>query len=319
MARRLAAVLAVLVWSSLTCPARAEDTQEAPSLAPQVPDSRPRPWLGLDATLAIGGWQIALLGTVNLGVYAPLHRSASMAFQRTSLGGGLALEVCPGYVTAGPRLFVSPIDVFSLTVEAAGMTGFHQYAGFLPYEQVGGKLDAERRDREDQAVPFGQAFRLRVQPVVQVKVGPVVALYSLAYERLAVRPPEDLDLGLFPYVYYARRDLVVRWRGDDVFEHQAVVAGEPLNGKKGPLLRAGATVRHRQALGSGDASTVLGGIVQFRPSPRHGWPTLTVMLLPYLRDADRAAPDSVPPQANLLVALRWQEDVPLASAVDPGR
>ena len=70
----------------------------------------------------------------------PLHRSASRVFKDTYAGAGLRVAFSPINAEVGPRLSISPIDVFDLEVQASYL-GYYSWGGrgLLPFDAPSGK------------------------------------------------------------------------------------------------------------------------------------------------------------------------------------
>ncbi len=234
----------------------------------------------------------------------PLHRSASRVFKDTYAGAGLRVAFSPINAEVGPRLSISPIDVFDLEVQASYL-GYYSWGGrgLLPFDAPSGKDTDARKAREAEGFS-ASGLLVAATPTIKLKFGPIVVFDACTFTALHLENP----LGLAsPYLYEPTRDLVVAW--DDVLvENQGGVLYEVLPGGQKPLLRIGATVRDRMALGSGDRSLVAGGIVSFKPGTTPAVPTINVLALFYLIDADR-----VGTAPNLQAAATWSFDKPIRS------
>lgn len=235
----------------------------------------------------------------------PLHRSSSRLFQTTYAGAGARLAVTPVHAELGPRLSIAPVDLFELEVQAAAL-GYVSWGGrgLLPFGEVDHKLSTDRRARADEQFS-GTGLLASATPTVKLKLGPIVMFDSCTLTVLHVDNPAGLDA---PWVYEPSRDLIVAW--DDVlYENQAGVLAELLPGGAQPLLRVGATVRDRGAVGSGDRSLTVGGLVSFKATAAPAVPTLNLLALAYVIDADR-----VGTEPNLQLAATWLVEAPLRPA-----
>ncbi len=235
----------------------------------------------------------------------PLHRSESRLFQTTYAGAGLRAVFTPVNAEVGPRLSIAPIDVFELELQASYL-GYYSWGGrgLLPFSTTEGKGSDEREAREAEGF-MASGLQLAATPTVKLKFGPVVVFDSATFSALHLENPDGLDA---PYVYEPNRDLVVAW--DDVLiENQGGVLVELLPGGDKPLLRVGATARYRAALVSGDESTAVGGIVSFKPGTTPAVPTINVLALAYVADADRVG--TVP---NLQASATWVFETPAGAA-----
>jgi hypothetical protein len=232
----------------------------------------------------------------------PMHRSESRMFQTTYAGAGLRAMVTPVNVDVGPRLGFAPIEMFELEVQGSYL-GYFSWGGrgLLPYDVTDGKETDTRKVREAEGF-MASGLQLAATPTVKVKVGPIIAFDSATFSLLHLENPLGLDA---PYVYEPNRDLIVAW-DDLLIENQAGLLYEVLPGGDRALLRIGATIRNREALTSGDASMALGGLVSFRPGTTPAVPTINVVGLAYLVDADR-----VGTAPNLQASATWIFEKPV--------
>lgn len=239
----------------------------------------------------------------------PLHRSESRLFHDTYAGAGLRVVFTPVNAEVGPRLSISPIDVFDLEVQASYL-GYYSWGGrgLLPFDETSGKGTDERKAREDEGFS-GSGLVLSATPTLKAKVGPIVIFDACSFSMLHLENPDGLAA---PYVYEPNRDLVVAW--DDVLvENQGGLLYEVLPGGTKPLFRVGATVRDRMALESGDRSLTVGGIVSFKPGITPAVPTINVLALAYVIDNDRVG--TVP---NLQAAATWIFEKPVKAGAAKG-
>lgn len=226
----------------------------------------------------------------------PLHRSKSRFFQTTYAGAGLRTLVTPVNVEVGPRLGIAPIEIFEFEVQGSYL-GYFSWGGrgLLPYDEIGGKGSDERKARESEGFS-ASGLQLSATPTLKLKFGPIVAFDSATFSVLHLENPLGLSS---PYVYEPNRDLIVAW-DDVVIENQAGLLYEILPGGDRPPLRVGATARNRAALNSGDESLAVGGLVSFRPGTTPAIPTINVVALAYVVDADR-----VGTAPNLQASATW--------------
>ncbi len=226
----------------------------------------------------------------------PLHRAESRLFRETYGGAGLRVAFTPVNAEVGPRFSISPIDMFDLEVQASYL-GYYSWGGhgLLPYAATDGKESATRDSRVDDGF-MASGLVASATPTLKAKLGPIVAFDACTFTFLHLENPLGKPE---PYVYEPNRDLIVAW--DDVLvENQGGLLYEVLPGGARPLLRVGATVRERLALNSGDESLVVGGIVSFKPGTTPAIPTVNVLALAYVVDADR-----VGTTPNLQASATW--------------
>jgi hypothetical protein len=223
-----------------------------------------------------------------------------MLFHNTFAGAGARILASPAFVEVGPRLSLSPIDVFDVELQASRAWYLPLKWSLMPFEEVGGKTMEARYERPEDAFGAG-AWVVSVVPTVKLKLGHVVAFDSWTASYVRIDNPEGLDA---PWVYEPFRDLLLAWE-DVAFEHQAALDWEWLPGGEKPLLWTGVTFRQRFALESPDRSWVVGPMVVFRASRSPWVPQLVGQCLFYLEDADRVG--GVP---NLQVLAAWVQDRP---------
>ncbi len=263
-------------------PLPSEEAVPPPSSSSEGPPDQPPPWMWLREQLVVGGWPTLVQSETRLQGRMALKRSSSLLFRNTYAGAGGVLAVSPAYLRVGPRLSIQPLDVFELEVQGDWSLCFPMSSGLLPYDTLSGKLNAQREAREDEA-PLGQMWSFTVSPTVRLKGGPVVVLANLQVTWVqVVDPDEDRST----YVYDVSRDLIIE-RKEMILQQQYALLGELLPGGDRVLLRAGAVLRHRVAVGSGDLSLVIGAMVMMKPRPLPAWPTFILQILPYVREADR--------------------------------
>jgi len=273
------------------------DGAAAPAVAPT---SRPPPWLWFREQVGIGGWPTLIQSETRLQGRAALRRSESRLFQNTYVGAGGVLALSPAFLRVGPRFGIQPLDVLEVEVQGDWALILPMLSGLVAFDETSGKLGSDRAPFGGET-PLGQMWSLTVSPTLRLKAGPLVVVGNAQVVWVWVVDP---DPGRSPYVYEALRDLVIE-RQDVLIQQQYALLGEVLPGGARPLLRVGATVRHRLALGSGDLSLVLGGMVTFKPSPKPAWPTFILQVLPYLLDADRVG--TFP---QVLFAIQWEVSRP---------
>ena len=80
---------------------------------------------------------------------------------------------------------------------------------------------------------------------------------------------------------------------------------ENKQGEAGSVFRAGAVVRDRHTLQSGDGHTAAGAIVMFRRARVPKSPAMILLGFVYVRDADRVG------EANIQAQLVWSLERPL--------
>ncbi len=258
-------------------------------------------WYGR-AQLGGGLFSEGALLDVRGQVRTPLWRSESRMFQTTNAGAGLRVGVTPVHAEVGPRLSITPIEMFELEVQGSYL-GYFSWGGrgLLPFDAPSGKLSEDRQAREDEQFS-SSGLQLSATPTLKLKFGPVILFDSCTFSALHIEAPAEVDS---PYVYDPSRDLVVAF-DEVVIENQAGVLGEVLPGGQKPLLRVGATMRDRMAMGSGDRSLVVGGLVSFKATAAPAVPTVNVLALAYVIDADR-----VGTAPNLQLAASWTLEKPL--------
>ena len=273
---------------------------EAPPPEPVVP---PGPWLWVKPSVAVAYGPLGLISDTKIQIRGPLFRSHSMVFQATYAGVGARVAITPAFVDVGPRFSLAPIDMLDVDVQLAWIGTWKGSSGLIPYDRLDGTLDAQRETRKGESVA-GQSVYASVNPTFKIKLGPVIGFTSADFAFVRVFKPEGETS---PFVYDAYRDMVIAW-DDVVLTSWTGLLAEILDGgDKRPLLRTGALLRHRQAFGSKDITTALGGAVIVKPGPKPGWPTITFAVLGYLRDVDRAlkAP-------NIQLQLAWEIVKPLS-------
>jgi len=266
------------------------------------------PYLWIKPSVGLGYAQLGLLGVTQAQARAPMLRTESIVFQNTFAGAGARLRIAPAFVDIGPQFTLAPIDVFELTVNGGFVGTWKSNAGLLPYDQLSGTLEADRTAREDTAVAGGFLYG-SAAPVFKIKLGPVIAFTKADFTVFHLLDQEDHS---GTYWYEASRDFLLL-PTDVMVESTTGILGEILDaGEKTTVkLRAGAMLRHRQAFGSKDISTAVGGVVTVKPGRKEGWPTILLAVLGYVRDADRAlkAP-------NIQIQVAWEFEKPFAKKAD---
>lgn len=275
-------------------------SEEPPAEVEEAGSDRPAPWLMVREGLGMGYGPLGLVSDTRVQARMALHRSDSIVFQNTYAGIGGKARVSPAFVDGGLLLSFAPIDVFDLDL-AAEMTGtWAGSSGQLFYSVASGKTGEERAERTDRQMP-GYRLTLSASPTLKIKVGPIIALNSveIAYLHHLDPQPEETT-----YVYEALRDMVVAW--DDVVITQfGALLYENKQGELGSVFRAGAVVRDRMVLKSGDGHTAVGGILMFRKAQVPKSPALVLLGFAYVRDADRVG------GANIQGQLIWSLERPL--------
>ena len=262
----------------------------------------PGPWLWMKPSVAFAYGPLGLIGDTKIQVRGPLHRSNSIVFQDTYAGIGGRVAVTPAFVDVGPRFSLAPIDIFDVDVQLAWVGVWKGSSGLIPYDRLDGTLDSQRAIIKTQSVA-GQSLYASVSSTFKIKLGPVIAFTNADFAFVHVFRHEGETS---PFVYEAYRDMVIAW-DDVVLTSWTGLLAEILDGgDKRPLLRTGALLRHRQAFVSKDITTAVGGAVIIKPGPKPGWPTITLAVLGYVRDIDRAlkAP-------NIQLQASWEIVKPL--------
>jgi hypothetical protein len=232
----------------------------------------------------------------------PMHRSSSRLFQTTYAGAGLRAMATPVNVEVGPRVGFAPIEIFELEVQGSYLYYFSWGGrGLLPYDELGGKDTETRKAREDEGF-MGGGLQLAATPTLKLKFGPIAVFDTATFSVLHLDQPGDVDA---PWVYEPNRDLVVAW-DELLVENQAGALLELLPGGDRALLRVGGLVRNREALESGDHSMAVGGLVSFKPGVTPAVPTINVLALAYVVDADR-----VGTAPNLQASATWVFEKPV--------
>lgn len=236
----------------------------------------------------------------------PLHRSESIVFKDTFIGGGAQLQVSPAFVLVGPRVTFAPIDVFDLTLK--GMHGwyFDNGLGTMPFDELSGTLGDERDARADDGVA-SEVWSASAEPTLKAKVWKLIVFDAWTIDYLSFGRPPGVTSA---YTYEPLRDLVLSWGQELTFEHQAGVLFEPIGGKDKPFLRVGPTFRDRWAHFSGDRSTTLGVLVAGRPGVKPLVPTIVGMALWYLADNDYEGATPF-----IAAQVRWDLERPLGKPI----
>ena len=286
----LVLLLATLVWT----PAWGQDddapTEDEPADAPEkqadAPAEKPAPpapapYFHFTPTIGVQAFPlgVAFYGAPQLRM--SLYRSESPLFRTTHLGIGPWFRVTPAFMEIGPRLDFAPLEILSVSVTARYVRNWTGSAGSrIPVSALTDKRYATRDAAVDTAVP-GSAFELVVSPTLRLRGGPVIVVYNLTWTFSKL----FFDDGATPGpVYDSVLDLYINATEFSIVQ-QAVVLIEALDGVKvKPVLRLGATVRHRRARTTGDRSVNVGFIGMVKPVPHFAAPNIILQILPYVLD-----------------------------------
>jgi hypothetical protein len=283
-------------------PATEEASNEEPADGDPVakgPPPAPSPYFHFEPTI---GAQAYPLGVGFYGVpqlRLSLYRSDSALFQTTHIGIGPHFRITPAFIEVGPRIDFTPVEIFTLSVTARYLKTWVGNAGArIPVTELADKRYSTRGDAEDTALPTG-AFELVVSPTIRLKGGPVIVLYNLTWTFTKLFF-EDGDTPV--PVYDGGLDLYIA-PTDFTIAQQAVVLIEVLDGVKvKPVVRLGATVRHRKARVTGDRTVNVGFIGTVKPVPHFAAPLIILQILPYVLDPSG---ERVLGPPNIQLGLRW--------------
>ncbi len=299
--RRIAWIMVSLAIAASPGFSWADEGKGPPPLTDPSGPERPGPWLLMWQRIAVAGWPAGLLGETRIQPRVALHRAESMVFNNTFAGAGGRVRITPAFVDVGPRLSLSPIDLFEVNAQASFVYYWPSSSGLLPYWDLGDSTrDLDREDRFDDPATRPEASHalfVTLDPTLQLMFWRIAAFSSWTFAWFWIDRPEGIDS---PLVYEPFYDRLVEW-DDLIIEHQSAVLG--IFSEEKPKLWIGATIRQRWVIGSGDVSWNVGGVVMLRPGVKPGWPTFIAMVLPYIKDADR-----VGGAPNVNVLLTWGHD-----------
>jgi hypothetical protein len=279
--------LSLLVGLSVAAPARASNkplTEEAPRagapLAPPPPARTALTELGA-FIVPIGGAYLRTGLGVTLRYQVPLVNKPGVLWETTNVTVGVRETY--GYVnnTLGAFVEVTPIAFFKLQAVAS-------YDTLLPYPFAGGmrrltplgkqKLAAGEVERgnseaidwvdgkENRAIfeaPLtSHGLRLRIQPTLQAKLGPILLQYNFAIDYNNYRAG---SYGGEDEIYHDTFTFSLRRMRDWGMFHEGTVAYQlPVKAD----LRVGVTSRFYRPMGTKLDSLSVNGLVYFRPSQR---------------------------------------------------
>ena len=300
--RAIALLAATLAWTPVVAaeddppPAEEPGASEDPAATPAP---APAPYFHFTPTIGAQAFPLGfgVYGTPQLRM--SLYRSDSPLFQTTHIGVGAWWRITPAFVEIGPRIDFTPLEVLSFSATFRYVESWTGSAGsHLPAAGLTNKRYATRSDAQDTALPTG-AFEVILSPTVRLKGGPVIVVYNLqwTFTRLFFRdgqtPVTVYDGGLDLYIAPVERSIV----------QQAVVLIEALDGvKTKPVVRLGATVRHRKARVSQDRNVNVGFIGMVKPVPHVAMPNIILQVLPYVLDESG---DRVLWAPNIQIGLQW--------------
>lgn len=172
---------AVLFLLGLMLPALAL----AQSLVPDVPERR----LVLNNLLAVRLNPLGLENQTRLGYQSVLYRNEGALFRDNFLFLGANARLNPAGVKAGPSVELQPLSIFNLRLTAE-YVGFFSTQGYLQ-SRPSPNADYSQASR-DVGEEAGQQYatsgmRLALEPLVQMKVGPIAVRDRFAFEYWSMR------------------------------------------------------------------------------------------------------------------------------------
>jgi hypothetical protein len=159
----------------------------AQSPTPEVPGRR----LVINNLLAVRLNPLGLENQTRLGYQSVLYRNEGALFRDNFLFLGANSRLSPASIKAGPSVELQPLSIFNLRLSAE-YVGFFSTFGFLQSRpSPNADYSQASRDAGDEA---GQEYatsgmRLAIEPLVQLKVGPIAVRnrFSLEYWSMRLR------------------------------------------------------------------------------------------------------------------------------------
>ncbi|HEU4411821.1 MAG TPA: hypothetical protein VFS43_41660 [Polyangiaceae bacterium] len=201
--------------------------QRAPNLPPQpgaaisAPTPAPPTHRLLFRSTTLARYNpLGLFGEARFGYRRRLFESESALLRDTFAGVGLAGTLSPAITSISPSLEFQPLSVFQLTASYSASLFFGGFGHLQSYPSAASPHSDDDRDAGEEA---GRAYRttrgqFTVQPLVQVKVGPVAArsatrfIYNLSDlrrgDRVSYDPVADLLVPRDGWVIANDSDLV---------------------------------------------------------------------------------------------------------------
>jgi hypothetical protein len=172
---------AVLLLLGLSLPAQAL----AQSPTPEVPQRR----AVLNNLFAVRLNPLGLENQTRLGYQSVLYRSEAALFRDNFLFLGASARLNPAGVKVGPSVEIQPLSIFGLRL-AAEYVGFFSTQGFLQSRPSPNTdySQASRDAGEDAGLQYATSgLRLALEPLVQMKVGPIAVRNRFALEYWSMR------------------------------------------------------------------------------------------------------------------------------------
>ena len=258
------------------------------------------PGLYFRQQVGFGGWPTGLMSDTRIQYRTPLTRKeGSLMLNDTYAGAGMMARVSPAFSEVGPRVSVSPVDVFSLDLQASRVQYYSKTYGLMGFSQASGKLGSERVERAENGdgVAAG-GWSVTAAPTVKIKLGPIVAFDSWTVQYFAIDQAAQTE-----FTYEPWRDQVIAWN-DVAFDHEAAVLLTAVDSDDGgPTFWLGGWARDRWSLEGPDRSTTVGPAIVTRPGRGKYVPNVLGRAMFYATDGDR-----VGTAPNLQCALIWAFD-----------
>ncbi len=251
-------------------------------------------------SIGFGGWPTGLMEETRLQYRAPLIRKdGSLMLNDTYAGAGVMVRATPAFTELGPRLSISPVDIFELELQASRLQYYSKTYALMGFDRAKNKLGSQRTERAEAGDGVtGGGWSFTASPTLKLRGGPIILVdtWSIRVSRIDQASPE-------PYTYDPWTDLVIAWN-ETTFEHEAATLFTAIDSDDGGgTFWVGAWFRDRFTVVSPDRSITLGPVIITRPGRGRFVPTILGRSMFYLRDVDR-----VPGIPNLQAALIWSFD-----------
>ncbi len=171
---------AVLLLLGLSLPAQTL----AQSPAPEVPERR----VILNNLTALRLNPLGLENQTRLGYQSVLYRNEGALFRDNFLFLGANAKLSPASGRVGPTVELQPLSIFNLRLTAEYVGFFSTYGNLQSFPSPNADYSRALRDTREQAEENYAAtgMRLAIEPLVQLKVGPIAVRDRFALEYLSM-------------------------------------------------------------------------------------------------------------------------------------
>lgn len=249
----------------------------------------------LDWTLSGAYWGAGAESTIKAGVRQPLwDRPGNLLLESTYLQANGSIMLTPAYAKGLVEVAFQPAAIFELRA-GYGLIGFFDaFTAMLVYDDPAAVYDADANALRDRST--GWASRLKVEPTLRMKGGPVVFVGWSVFRWTVAHPGPTTDTGdywLDPEFSLLSRLDAVTW------DHNALLAGELRSQEH--TVYVGGYGTFRQAPSTDDSTARVGPAVVWMPPGGH-WTLYGICQL-YLDD--RVYTGVVPPYIGVRAAYSF--------------